>query len=172
MLNCVALCLPFKKLYSFSYKIQRSPFFMLKANNTLFNANNVNKNALRWTHSSKSQTNNSSSKFKNDLAKECEKLLNQQISVELEAAFSYFSMACYFGRSELALPGCQGYFMNMYQEEHEHALMFSNYILRRCGCVILNNISLPKDNDWKCIANALQKSLELEQNVKEVQILN
>lgn len=156
--------------------IRNRRFFMLNGVQNyakLVVVNNSNKNSLEL-HSAQSGEKSKdlklckSAECTENLSKVCEGLLNQQILMELEAAFAYFSMACYFGRSEIALPGCQGYFLNMHQEEHEHAMMFTNYVLRRGGTVSLKNIAVPTITDWKCIRNALQESLKLEQKVKEV----
>lgn len=47
--------------------------------------------------------------------KEVEAALNEQIELEFKASFAYLSMACYYGKSQVALPGCQGFFMKMHE---------------------------------------------------------
>nr|CAI5857298.1 unnamed protein product [Callosobruchus analis] len=99
--------------------------------------------------------------------KDVEDGLNCQAMDEFSAAFAYLSMSCYFGRSDIALPGCQGYFMDMYEEELEHAIIFTNYILLRGGQVKLCCIEVPQEHDWKSITNAFNAALDLEKSVKE-----
>ncbi|KAJ8910417.1 hypothetical protein NQ315_013892 [Exocentrus adspersus] len=99
--------------------------------------------------------------------KETEDSVNNQIGAEFNAAFSYLSMACYFGRTEISLPGCQGFFTNMYEEELEHAMIFINHQLLRGGYVLLPTISLSHSQDWKSIKKAFATALEMEKSIKE-----
>lgn len=57
--------------------------------------------------------------------------------------------------------------MDMHKEEHEHALIFLNYVLMRGGHVKLNNIEMTQC-DWIGIVNVMETSLQMEKNVKEV----
>lgn len=119
---------------------------------------------VRYTTCSKSNGDN-----RNKYHEESEKAVNQQITVEFSAGYTYLSMACFFGRTTVALPGCHGYFYRMYEEELEHALVLINYQNMRGGRVILDAVKVDSDNqDWKNVQNALAKSLELEMFVKEV----
>ncbi|CAG9761937.1 unnamed protein product [Ceutorhynchus assimilis] len=99
--------------------------------------------------------------------KEVESALNDQIEVEFTAAFAYLSMAAYYGRSEVALPGCQGFFMNMHREEHEHALIFLNYVLMRGGHVKVPSLKPPDNEDWKDIMKSFGVAVAMECCVKE-----
>lgn len=58
--------------------------------------------------------------------------------------------AGYFGRVDVALPGCESFFLQMHHEEHDHAIKFFNYVKRRGGCVKLGPIVQPDSEDWKC----------------------
>lgn len=97
--------------------------------------------------------------------------VNQQILAELNASYAYLSMACYFGRTDVALPGCQGFFLKMHEEEHQHALKLIKYQNMRGGTVKLCPISASEVQDWGCILNALEVSLELEKLIKEVSFI-
>ncbi|XP_039302815.1 ferritin, heavy subunit [Solenopsis invicta] len=97
-----------------------------------------------------------------DFHEETEAAMNQQINVELMAFYYYLSMAAYFGRVDVALPGCESFFIQMHHEEHEHALRFFNYVKMRCGKVHLGVISPPDDQDWKCPLHAFKTALQLE----------
>ncbi|XP_050300015.1 soma ferritin-like [Anthonomus grandis grandis] len=99
--------------------------------------------------------------------REIECALNDQIEMEFNASFAYLSMASYYGRSEVALPGCQGFFMMMHQEEHEHAIIFLNYVLMRGGHVCVPCIGPPDNQDWKDISKTFATACQLESQVKE-----
>lgn len=71
----------------------------------------------------------------------------------------YTKKAAYFGRVDVALPGCESYFMQMHQEEYEHALRFVNYVKMRGGQVILCPILPPVDLDWKCPLHAFKVNI-------------
>ncbi|XP_053973279.1 soma ferritin-like [Hylaeus volcanicus] len=98
---------------------------------------------------------------------ETEAILNEQINAELKAFYYYLSMAAYFGRVDVALPGCESFFMQMHHEEHEHALRFVNYVKMRGGRVNLSSVQHPTDQDWKCPLHAFKTALDLEIEVSE-----
>lgn len=98
---------------------------------------------------------------------ETETILNEQINTELKAFYHYLSMAAYFGRADVALPGCESFFMQMHHEEHEHAIRFLNYVKMRGGLVNLCPIQPPSDQDWKCPLHAFKTALTLELEVAE-----
>ncbi|XP_076641178.1 soma ferritin-like [Halictus rubicundus] len=98
---------------------------------------------------------------------ETEAILNAQINAELKAFYYYLSMAAYFGRGDVALPGCESFFMQMHHEEHEHALRFVNYVKMRGGFVNLCNVEQPTDQDWKCPLHAFKTALDLEIEVSD-----
>ncbi|XP_043525813.1 soma ferritin-like [Frieseomelitta varia] len=98
---------------------------------------------------------------------ETEAILNEQINMELKAFYHYLSMAAYFGRVDVALPGCESFFMQMHHEEHEHAIRFLNYVKMRGGLVNLCPVQPPIDQDWKCPLHAFKTALNLEMEVTE-----
>ncbi|XP_043289563.1 soma ferritin-like [Venturia canescens] len=102
---------------------------------------------------------------------ETEASFNQQINLEFKAFYYYLSMASYFGRVDVALPGCESFFTQMHEEEHEHALQCLNYIKMRGGKVDLCSIESPNDQDWKCPINAFKTALQLEIDITE-QLVN
>lgn len=100
---------------------------------------------------------------------EIERMVNNQIVAEFSAGYTYLSMAAYFGRSDVALPGCHAFFSKMYLEEQEHALKLIEYQNMRGGRVELCPISVfSEDQDWKSICNVFTVSLNMEKTVKEV----
>lgn len=99
---------------------------------------------------------------------EVEAGVNRQIMGELNAAYAYLSMACFFGKTAVALPGTSGYFMQMFEEEIEHARIFIDYQNLRGGTVKLCPITTPEIDDWGNIVKAFEVALEMEKLVKEV----
>ncbi|XP_066594797.1 ferritin, heavy subunit-like [Prorops nasuta] len=100
--------------------------------------------------------------------RDIELVFNRQINAEFKAFYYYLSMAAYFGRVDVALPGFQSFFMQMHHEEHDHALQFLNYIIMRGGKVYLNQICSPGvQDDWGCPLNALKTALQLEIEISE-----
>lgn len=95
---------------------------------------------------------------------ETEQLINRQIQRELQASHDYLSMAAYFGRDSVALPGLAKYFSDAAKEvsflcfywflvrskadclkkEREHAEKLIQYQLQRGGQVVLGEITKPE----------------------------
>ncbi|XP_046486673.1 soma ferritin-like [Neodiprion pinetum] len=96
-----------------------------------------------------------------------EAIMNRQFATEMKAFYYYLSMAGYFGRVDVALPGCESFFKQMHHEEHGHALRFFDYIKMRGGLVNLCSIEAPMNQDWKCPLNAFKVALEIELEVAE-----
>uniref|UniRef100_A0A8W8JW36 Ferritin n=1 Tax=Magallana gigas TaxID=29159 RepID=A0A8W8JW36_MAGGI len=58
---------------------------------------------------------------------ESEAGINRQINMELYACYTYQSMAYYFDRDDVALPGFSKFFKNSSDEEREHAEKLMKY---------------------------------------------
>lgn len=108
----------------------------------------------------------SNSKDRPTIHQKLQAALNTQIQAEFDACFAYLSMSTYFGRSSVALPGCENYFMKMHNEEHEHALLFTKYQNLRGGKVVLCPVNVPEISDWT-IKTAFEVALEMEKCVKK-----
>ncbi|XP_011306784.1 soma ferritin [Fopius arisanus] len=98
---------------------------------------------------------------------ETEAALNQQLNVELKASYYYLSMALYFGQVNVALPGCESYFMHMHQEEYGHAVKLLNYTKTRGGRISLCVINPPDEQNWLNPLHAFQTALDLEISVAD-----
>ncbi|XP_050510029.1 soma ferritin-like [Diabrotica virgifera virgifera] len=98
--------------------------------------------------------------------KDTENKLNEQVLEEFKAAYEYLTIGHYFGRTDVALPGCQGFFMNMYEEELGHANIFTNYVLMRGGHVNLKSIPVPEIKTWT-VTEAFSRAVQMEQGIKE-----
>ncbi|KAK0167655.1 hypothetical protein PV327_005026 [Microctonus hyperodae] len=98
---------------------------------------------------------------------ECETALNNQINMELHASYVYLSMAFYFDKSDVALPGLHKYFKKLSDDEREHALKLMAYQNKRGGALILTDIKSPQHNEWGSAQEAMTAALELEKEVNE-----
>jgi ferritin heavy chain len=98
---------------------------------------------------------------------ECEGYINKQINMELYASYVYMSMAAYFDRDDVALPGMHKFFKNQSDEEREHAEKLIKYQNRRGGRVVLQAISKPTRDEWSGPEQAFTAALELEKTVNQ-----
>lgn len=73
---------------------------------------------------------------------DCESAINQQINLELYSSYVYLSMAGYFERDDVALPGFRKYFQKASDEERSHAKKFIQYQNMRGGRVVFSNIQV------------------------------
>ena len=96
------------------------------------------------------------------LSNKLEKILNDQINLELASAYAYFGMAAYFEHT--ALTGFGKWMEVQSKEELGHASRFFKYIVERGGRVTLQSISEPKC-DYKSPLDAFKTSLSHEQKV-------
>lgn len=99
---------------------------------------------------------------------ECEAGINKQINLELFASYVYHSMAWYFDRDDVALPGFHKFFKKSAEEEREHAEKLMKYQNRRGGRIVFKNIDKPEADEWGSGLDAMQAALSLEKNVNQV----
>ncbi|KTG33692.1 hypothetical protein cypCar_00001519 [Cyprinus carpio] len=74
--------------------------------------------------------------------RDCEALINKMINLELFAGYTYTSMAHYFKRDDVALPGFAKFFKKNSEEEREHAEKFMELQNKRGGRIVLQDIKL------------------------------
>lgn len=98
---------------------------------------------------------------------ESEAGINKQINLELYASYVYQSMAMYFDRDDVALPGFSKFFKHNSDEEREHAEKFMKYQNKRGGRIVLQNIQKPERDEWGSGLEAMQAALTLEKNVNQ-----
>ena len=96
------------------------------------------------------------------LSNKLEKVLNDQINLELCSAYAYFGMAAYFERT--AFTGFGKWMELQSKEELSHASRFFKYIVERGGKVTLQAIPEPK-GDYKSPHDVFKVSLGHEQRV-------
>ncbi|MDE6197555.1 MAG: ferritin, partial [Muribaculaceae bacterium] len=61
--------------------------------------------------------------------------INAQINAEFWSAYLYLSMAMHFEAE--GHPGFGNWFRIQFKEEQDHAEIFINYLISRCGKVVL-----------------------------------
>jgi ferritin len=99
------------------------------------------------------------------LNKDLEAALNKQVNAELFSSYLYLSMAAYF--DSINLEGFAHWMRIQTAEEHEHGLMFFDYINERNGRVLLEKIEAPK-TEWKSPLDAFQEAYEHEKHVSKL----
>ena len=87
--------------------------------------------------------------------------------MELHASYVYLSMATYFARDDVALPGFSKFFKHSSDEEREHAEKLMKYQNSRGGRVMLASLPKPEQDEWGSGLEALQSALVLERNVNQ-----
>ncbi|XP_067009166.1 soma ferritin [Anabrus simplex] len=107
------------------------------------------------------------SQVRQNFHKECEDGINKQINMELYASYVYLSMAYYFDRDDIALPGLHAYFKKSSNEEREHAMKLMLYLNKRGGRIVLSSIHAPERNEWGTAEDAMMAALELEKAVNQ-----
>ena len=108
-----------------------------------------------------------SSQPRQNFVAEVEAAINKQINLELYASYCYLSMAYYFDRDDVALPGFFKFFQKQSDEERGHAQMFMKYQNMRGGRIILQNVNKPSLDDWGSGIDAMQAALHLEKTVNQ-----
>ncbi|XP_051571848.1 ferritin, middle subunit-like [Myxocyprinus asiaticus] len=98
---------------------------------------------------------------------DCEALINKMVNLELYASYTYTSMAHYFKRDDVALPGFAKFFKENSVEEREHAEKFMEFQNKRGGCIVLQNVKKPERDEWDNGVVAMQCALQLEKNVNQ-----
>merc|ERR1739838_647879 len=98
---------------------------------------------------------------------ESEASINRQINMELYASYTYQSMAMYFDRDDIALPGFSKYFQKSSDEEREHAEKLMKYQNKRGGRIVLQDIKKPSNDEWGNGLEAMQVALQLEKSVNQ-----
>jgi len=107
------------------------------------------------------------SQIRQNYHEECEAAINKQINVELYASYVYQSMAHYYDRDDVSLPGMYKFFKDNSDEEREHAEKLMKYQNKRGGRIVLQAIAAPSHNEWGSVLDGLQFVLDLEKQVNQ-----
>jgi ferritin heavy chain len=106
-------------------------------------------------------------KFRQNYAETPERLLNEQIQMELEASHAYLTMGAYFDRADVALPGFKEWAMKQSEEEREHAQKLIKYQNLRGGDYVVMPISEPAETSWGSALDAMKCALTMEMKVNK-----
>ncbi|XP_062577140.1 soma ferritin-like [Saccostrea cucullata] len=109
----------------------------------------------------------SQSQPRQNFHEESEAGINRQINMELYASYTYQSMALYFDRDDVALPGFSKFFKHSSDEEREHAEKLMKYQNKRGGRIVLQDIKKPDRDEWGTGLDAMQVALQLEKSVNQ-----
>ena len=88
--------------------------------------------------------------------------LNEQINHELYSSYSYLAMSSYCEREQFS--GCARWLRMQSQEEQVHGMRLYDFMIARCGTVVLKAIAQPPA-EFKSIANVFEQALEQELKV-------
>ncbi|XP_058627796.1 ferritin, middle subunit-like [Onychostoma macrolepis] len=107
------------------------------------------------------------SQIRQNYDRDCEALINKVLNLELYAGYTYTSMAHYFKRDDVALPGFAKFFKKNSEEEREHAEKFMEFQNKRGGRILLQDIKKPDRDVWDNGLTAMQSALQVEKNVNQ-----
>ena len=88
--------------------------------------------------------------------------INDQITMELQAAHSYLAMAAWFDSA--SFPGMAAWMHAQSAEETEHALKFYQFVLDRDGRVELGSLDAPA-SDFESVSAVFRAGLAQEKEV-------
>ncbi|XP_020794460.1 ferritin, middle subunit [Boleophthalmus pectinirostris] len=107
------------------------------------------------------------SQVRQNYHRDCEAAINRMVNMELYASYTYTSMAFYFDRDDVALPGFSHFFKDCSHEEREHADKLLSFQNKRGGRIFLQDIKKPERDDWANGLEAMQCALQLEKKVNQ-----
>jgi len=107
------------------------------------------------------------SQVRQNYSQNCEAAVNRMVNMELFASYNYTSMAMYFDRDDVALPGFASFFKHNSHEEREHAEKLLSFQNKRGGRIFLQDVKKPERDEWGSGLEALQCAMQLEKNVNQ-----
>ncbi|KAM6957455.1 ferritin, middle subunit-like [Aplochiton taeniatus] len=107
------------------------------------------------------------SQIRQNYNRDCEAALNRMVNMELYASYTYTSMAFYFARDDVALPGFAHFFEENSKEEREHADKWMSFQNKRGGRIFLQDLKKPERDEWGSGLEAMQCALQLEKKVNQ-----
>uniref|UniRef100_A0A3Q0RPJ2 Ferritin n=1 Tax=Amphilophus citrinellus TaxID=61819 RepID=A0A3Q0RPJ2_AMPCI len=107
------------------------------------------------------------SQVRQNYHRDCEAAINRMVNMELFASYTYTSMAFYFDRDDVALPGFSHFFKENSHEEREHAEKLLSFQNKRGGRIFLQDIKILNKLSWGSGLEAMQCALQLEKNVNQ-----
>uniref|UniRef100_A0AAY5KHG9 Ferritin n=2 Tax=Esox lucius TaxID=8010 RepID=A0AAY5KHG9_ESOLU len=107
------------------------------------------------------------SQVRQNYHRDCEAAINRMVNMEMYASYTYTSMAYYFSRDDVALPGFAHFFKENSDEEREHADKLLSFQNKRGGRIFLQDIKKPEQDEWVNGLEAMQCALQLEKKVNQ-----
>ncbi|XP_044514391.1 ferritin heavy chain B-like [Gracilinanus agilis] len=98
---------------------------------------------------------------------ECEFSISKIINLELHASYVYFTMTYYFCHHNMALKHFSMFFREQSEKKKEHAEKIIQYLIKRGGHPVLENILKSEVEDWSNSLQALEEALVIEKAVNE-----
>uniref|UniRef100_F6SNI6 Ferritin n=1 Tax=Monodelphis domestica TaxID=13616 RepID=F6SNI6_MONDO len=98
---------------------------------------------------------------------ECELSISKTINLELHAGYVYFSMTYYFGHHDVALKHFSMFFREQSKKKMKHAEKILQYLTKRGGHPVLENILKSEVQYWSDGLQALEEALVIEKAVNE-----
>ena len=102
------------------------------------------------------------SQVRQNFHEQCEAAINKQINMELYQSYVFTSMAWYFDRDDVGLPGLHKFFLRYANEEREHAEELLEYQNKRGGRIVMQDIKKPEKDEWGSALEAMEYALQLE----------
>ncbi|XP_036608430.1 ferritin heavy chain A-like [Trichosurus vulpecula] len=93
---------------------------------------------------------------------ECEFSINKMINMELHASYVYFTMAYYFSDHNMTLNHFTKFFRKQSQKRKEQAEKFLQYLIKRGGHPVMENILKPEVANWSDGLRATEEALAAE----------
>ncbi|XP_007544794.2 ferritin, middle subunit-like [Poecilia formosa] len=88
------------------------------------------------------------SQVRQNYHRDCEAAINRMVNMEMFASYTYTSMAHYFCRDDVALPGFSHFFKENSEEEREHADKLLSFQNKRGGRIFLQDIKASAVNAY------------------------
>ncbi|XP_050734022.1 soma ferritin-like isoform X2 [Eriocheir sinensis] len=98
-----------------------------------------------------------------------EAAINRQINLFHHVGYVYSSMAHHFSGCDVALPGFEKFFQQMAEEQQVRAATLTKYQSLRGGVAMMLPVSAPATNNWGSGLEAMERALELEKSVNQVE---
>ncbi|XP_031803146.1 ferritin light chain, oocyte isoform-like [Sarcophilus harrisii] len=98
---------------------------------------------------------------------EIEILLNKIINMELRASYVYFSVTYCFSHEDTTLKHFINFSRDISEKKKQHAETFLQFLIKRGGCPVLENIIKPEMSNWLDGLHALQEGLAMEKTINE-----
>nr|UYM80464.1 ferritin-like protein 3 [Novocrania anomala] len=98
---------------------------------------------------------------------ESEAGINRQINLDIHASYVYQSIAWYFHRDDVALPGYHQFFTALADDHKQRGETLMEFQNRRGGRIVLKDIDKPAQDEWGSGVMAMDTALTLAKKVNQ-----